>query len=288
MKRIGIFANAQKARAPDAVRRLAAAAEQAGLETVCIGDTRQLLPTAPHCPTVEADPSLDVVMALGGDGTVLAATRFLAGADVPVLGINLGSLGFLASVPEPDLEEAVACLAADDFAISTRTMAVCEHLRGDECLARHQALNDLVLGWGTSTRVISLELVVNEAAAASYLCDGMILSTPTGSTGHSLSAGGPILHPETQALLINVICPHTLSTRPLVLPDTSTIAVTLLDIPEEKNLLLSVDGQQGESFLKGDRLVVKKHPTGLKFIELPGYSYFKVLQQKLHWRGKNV
>ncbi|MBU0677389.1 MAG: NAD(+)/NADH kinase [Verrucomicrobia bacterium] len=145
-----------------------------------------------------------------------------------------------------------------------------------------------MIGWGSSSRVLTLGLSINDEIVTSYICDGLMISTPTGSTGHSLSAGGPILHPQTPAFIINVICPHTLSTRPLVVPDDSTITIHVMDMAKDKKVILAVDGQEEQPFEEGDKLVVKKTSQGVRFIHLPGYSYFEVLRHKLHWRGSNV
>jgi len=290
MKTIGIAANCAKPRAGEVLARLAAAAARHGLTLVVPeGD-----PVARHLPGARALPaavlpaSVDGLMALGGDGTLLAAVRALHNADVPIVGVNLGSLGFLTTVVETHLEEAVQALAEDSYTLSTRTMACCERLREGQPTAQYTALNDIVLGWGHSARVGHLGLAVNNEEVTAYMCDGLIVATPTGSTGHSLSAGGPILHPETEAFLLNVICPHALSARPMVIPDRRTVDVALVEVPEGKNLLLSVDGQQIETLHPGDRLTVRRHPSGVRFVHPPGYQYFHVLRQKLHWRGSSI
>jgi NAD+ kinase len=169
---------------------------------------------------------------------------------------------------------------------STRSIAECEVASGDSAAGAYRALNDVVLAWGASSRLATLTLAIDGEVVTTYACDGLVVSTPTGSTGHSLSAGGPILHPETPAFVVSVICPHALSHRPLVIPDHAVMTVELTACP--KQLLLSVDGQEEVSVSQGDRLEVRKSEKGVRFIHPPEYSYFSVLRQKLGWRGSSV
>lgn len=286
MKRIGVLANVRKPDAAAVLKRLAARARSLGLELVTCDGTGRLLRGAARVPESSFCGRIDVLMALGGDGTVLRAVRVLAGADTPVIGVNLGSLGFLTSVTEQDLERALKVLKAGDFTTSVRTVIDCSLRRGRRNVGRFRALNDAVVGWGLSSRVSTLELSIDGERVASYACDGLIVSTPTGSTGHSLSAGGPILHPETPCFVVSPICPHTLSNRALVVSDRSVIAVRV--VRAMKELLLSVDGQEEMPVRQGDVLEVRRSLRSVRFIHLPGYSYFSVLSQKLHWRGSNV
>jgi NAD+ kinase len=212
--------------------------------------------------------------------------RALNGADKPVLGVNLGSLGFLTSVTEEELDRALDVLQKGSFTTSVRSIADCRLIRGSKELGRYRALNDAVIGWGTSSRVNTLALDVDEEQVASYACDGLIVSTPTGSTGHSLSAGGPILTPDSPCFVVSPICPHTLSNRPLVVSDQRTITVHVAKALGR--LVLSVDGQEELAIEQGDRLEVRRSPQSVRFVHLPGYSYFSVLRQKLLWRGSSV
>jgi len=228
---------------------------------------------------------VDAIMAVGGDGTMLRVVRALEGRDVPVIGLNIGALGFLTSVAEKDLDRAFECLRDDKYEVSLRAIVECELFRGGARLAAYRGLNEVVVS-SVSSRIVDLELEIDGAHVTSYACDDLIIATPTGSTGHSLSAGGPILSPETGALLISLICPHTLSSRPLVIPDSSTIRVTVVEAGEK--VLLSVDGQVGQPMEAGDRVVVRRSGQGVRFLHLPGHSFFAVLRQKLHWSGSSV
>lgn len=286
MKNIGVIANTGKPRAPEVLSRVAARCRDLDLRIVTCDDSSELLPRAERLPPAEFLECIDVLMACGGDGTMLRSVRLLGRHDVPVLGVNLGSLGFMTSVPEEEAERALEVLREGSYTTSRRTLAHAQLLRAGDCVAEYDALNDLVIGWGASSRVITLTVELDGVEVTAYKCDGLILSTPTGSTGHSLSAGGPILHPETPAFVISLMCPHTLSSRPLVLPDDGTIVVKVSSA--DKTLLLAVDGQEGHALEEGDRLEVKRSPAGVRFIHLPGHNYFSVLRQKLGWRGSHV
>ena len=286
MKRIGVVANCGKTQAADILARLAEHARSLGLTVLATGDTADLLPGARRLTPARLAAEAEAVLVLGGDGTLLSAARLLGERPPPLLGVNLGNLGFLTSVPQGDLERALAALAGNTYSISRRALLAARLLRGRRAGAPLLALNDIVLGWGRSSRINTLGVSVNGDPVTSYRCDGLIVSTPTGSTGHSLSAGGPIVLPDTPAILLNVICPHTLSTRPLVLPDTSRIAVVVEDSPS--GLLLSVDGQEESPLRKGDRLEIRKAPRAVRLVHLPGHSHFALLRQKLHWRGSSM
>ncbi|OGV70762.1 MAG: hypothetical protein A2283_19295 [Lentisphaerae bacterium RIFOXYA12_FULL_48_11] len=229
---------------------------------------------------------VDAVMALGGDGTMLRAVRMLEGRDIPVIGLNLGALGFLTSVVEDELDRALKCLISGKYETSSRAMADAVVERRGKIVLTQRALNDVVVSCGPSKRVVVLGLAIDGDKVTSYVCDGLIVSTPTGSTGHSLSAGGPILTPETQAFVVSLICPHTLSSRPLVVPDRSEIVVSIEDVSGK--IRFSIDGQISENLHEGDKVKITRSAVSVRFIHLPGHSYFSVLRKKLHWSGSNV
>ena len=285
MKKIGVFANCRKPEAVEILKRLAAKASELGVQLVTCNEVGRLLARSVRVSNRSFAQKIDVLMALGGDGTMLRAVRALQGRDIPVLGVNLGSLGFMTSVTQDALERAMEVLVKGNFSTSTRTIAECRLLRRGKKIGDYRALNDIAIGWGNTSRVVTLELSIDGEPVTSYVCDGMIVSTPTGSTGHSLSAGGPILHPETPVFVINLICPHTLSNRPVVISDRSVVSVRVVETT--KKLLLSVDGQEEQSIAAGDQLEIRRSVKGVRFIHLPGYSYFSVLRQKLHWRGSS-
>lgn len=286
MKTVGVFANLAKERAPDVLALLANVAEKVGLEVMADVPTADLL----GCEGVDSVEELflrvDAVIALGGDGTMLRVARSLAGHDKPIMGVNIGALGFLTSIAEEELECAMGCLARDEFEVDATAVAEAIVERDGTELARYRALNEVVVSRGVSMRVATLDLAIDGEALTSYVCDGVIVSTPVGSTGHSLSAGGPILVPATPAFVVTPICAHTLSSRPLVVPDRSEIVITISGAADD--LVLSVDGQDGQPLSVADRVSVRRSKEDVKLIHLPGHSYFSVLRQKLGWRGSSV
>jgi NAD+ kinase len=283
MKTIGVLANCRKPGAPAMLKRLAVRAAALGMKLVACDETARAVPGVKRVSAKSFARQIDVLLAMGGDGTMLKAVRLLGGSDKPVLGVNLGSLGFLTSVTEERLEKALDVLRKGSYTVSKRTMLECRLFHGTRPVGSYRALNDVVIGWGVSSRVITLEVSVDREPVASYVCDGLIVSTPTGSTGHSLSASGPIVHPASPCLVISLICPHTLSSRPLVIPDSSRISIELTRGTDHSRM--SVDGQVSQGLKPGDRIEFRRSARTVRFIHLPGYSYCSVLRQKLHWRG---
>ncbi|MEI6516609.1 MAG: NAD(+)/NADH kinase [bacterium] len=284
MKLLGVIANCAKDRAPSVLVRLRRKAESLGLTLLPDTATAGLMGLNSRATPFDVVQQADTVMVLGGDGSMLRAARELEGRDVPVIGVNLGSLGFMTSVTENDLERALDCLVADNFTTSLRMMLDCVTVRDGKRVGSYRALNDVVVLCGS--RAGTLRMTVEREQVGDFICDGLIVSTPTGSTGHSLSAGGPVLMPTSPAVVATLICPHTLSTRPLVLPADSAIDVTVVERVVDARL--SVDGQVGQTLEIGDGVKITRSPHGVRFIHLPGYSYFSVMRQKLHWRGSNV
>jgi NAD+ kinase len=285
MKKAGVIANPKRPHAADVFERLERKAKSLGIALFADEQTAAHLPSAATLEFDQFAKTVDVLLALGGDGTVLFCARVLNGANVPVLGINLGSLGFLTGVGENQLETALAALAAGQCKRDVRTVADCTVLRGGKPAATCRILNDTVIGFGGSSHIVTLRLSVNGETISSFACDGMIVATPTGSTGHFLSSGGPIIQPGAGVFGISVICPHTLSNRPLALPDSSVIEIAVQHT--HKKLVLSADGQDVEELGEGDTVRFTRSAKPVTFLHLPGYSYFSVLSQKLHWRGSN-
>ncbi|MCF7849303.1 MAG: NAD(+)/NADH kinase [Kiritimatiellales bacterium] len=286
MKKIGVIVNIKRARAENVLAEFGRQARERGFTLFAEDEATGGLLGAELLPIEKFASKTDVVLAMGGDGTVLYSARALHGADVPIMGINLGSLGFLTSVSDQEISRALDALASGNYKISERVVADCGIFQNGGRFGREQALNDVVLGWGASSRIVTLQLSIDGEPIGSFMCDGMIISTPTGSTGHALSAGGPILHPGVGAFGINVICPHTLSSRPLVVPDSSRIEVVVANAAKE--LILSIDGQDEYSIEEGTRIEIRKSPAGVKFLQFEGHSYFSILSKKLHWRGSSL
>ncbi len=290
MQKLGVIVNTQKPRAAAVLERLASLAAETGIILQLAHDSHSLLA---GLEPVESDADLmdtDAVMALGGDGTILATVRRLAltGKSLPpLLGLNIGSLGFMTSLTESDMRAALQCMREDNFQISERSLVSCEVTRGGtSVLGRHQGLNDVVVRNAATSRVVMLEVSIDGSLVTTYVCDGVIVSTPTGSTGYSLSADGPIVLPQTSVFVISVICPHTLSSRPLVVPDQSTVRIKVGG--HEAGLRISIDGQDEHGLDVGDVVTIRRAAQRIRLLQLPEHDYFAVLRQKLGWSGSAV
>jgi NAD+ kinase len=223
----------------------------------------------------------DLLLVLGGDGTLLAAARVAAQRGIPILPINMGSLGFLTSFTLEEMFPALEETLAGRSSLSERIMLCAELHRAGQVIDGQRVLNEAVINKGALARMIELELKIDGAFVCRYRADGLIVATPTGSTAYSLSAGGPIVHPSVESLIITPICPHTLSDRPLVLRDSSSIEVSLSG--DAESVFLTLDGQKGIPMQSGDRLRIVRAPERLKLIQPPRKSYFDILRSKLKW-----
>lgn len=232
--------------------------------------------------TPEVCAQLDLLLTLGGDGTLLRGARLVMMSGVPVLGINLGHLGFLTSAPRDEVETALAHWLAGEFEIDER-MALAVYAEGEDGVSGklHLALNDAVLHKGGAARVIRLSMSAVRDVVGSYSADGIILATPTGSTAYSLSAGGPIVSPTVNCIIATPICPHTLGVRPLVLPADETVTVEVLSPTEE--LILTIDGQEHERLVPGQKVVARRAEQPVRLVRFPGQTFFSTLRRKLKW-----
>ena len=285
---VGIHANLGKPAAAPVLAELAAAAKRLGVGLRAADPAvAKLAPGCACVAPVRFAKGLGGLLSLGGDGTVLAAVRALDGAPVPILGINLGHLGFLAGMSAYEAPDALGILASGRYETAAYPLLEARLRRGKpaKIVARARALNDIVVGWGVSPRVTEIELGVDGRAATSYVCDGLIVATPVGCTGHALSAGGPILDRTLPAVVVEPICPHTLSNRPLVLPNDRVL--TLRVCGRAKKLVLSVDGRDQGWVEPGDRLEIRKSPHSALFVHRPG-TWFSQLAAKLHWSGSSI
>ena len=231
-----------------------------------------------------APETVQALFTLGGDGTLLRGARWLDGHNVPILGINLGRLGFLTSCSGTDFEDGVRRFARGDF-LSEPRMALesCALDRDGRERCGWRSLNDVVLHKGGFARVVRFTVFVDEEPIGSYSADGLVVSTPTGSTGYSLSAGGPIVVPTVESIVLTPVSPHTLAMRPLVLPPQVEVKVRADDGPEE--LLVTIDGQVGTTFTGGETLVVRRARNPVQIVRFPGTTFFTRLRRKLGWGG---
>jgi len=224
--------------------------------------------------------ALDLVVVLGGDGTLLSAARATAAIDVPLLGVNLGSLGFLTAVPPQSLYPMLEAIVQGQAAVEHRALMQCELLRGDEVRGKYLVFNDAVVNKTTLARLNTYDLYIDKVFVSSYRADGMIMATPTGSTAYSLSAGGPVLMPSVDAFVVTPVAPHALTHRPLVVPASSEIEI-LLRI-EDEVAYLSLDGQPGLDLSDGDRVRCRRSEHEVTLFR-PGSDFFQVLRSKLKW-----
>jgi NAD+ kinase len=278
MKTLGVIANLEKPGVGEALRDVRRLAAGQGLEMVFDPDCAAQLDGVRCLAPAEFPGNVEAALTLGGDGTLLGAVRAMGSRPVPLLGVNLGKLGFLTGITLPQLPEALAALARGDTVSSRRRLMRCE-AGGRSALA----LNDVVLSWGVSSHIAHLEVHVNGAEVTTYTCDGLILASPTGSTGHSLSAGGPVLHPDCDARVISPICPHAMTVRPVVLPGSAEILVRLSH--HSKPLVLACDGQPLGELQPGETVRVSPSDVFVDLLHLAGYHYWNVLREKLHWQG---
>jgi NAD+ kinase len=225
---------------------------------------------------------VDLLIVLGGDGTLLAAARAIGEREVPVLGVNLGTLGFLAETSSDELFEALEEAFAGRLVVAPRMRLQVEVERAGHVVERYLALNDAVIGKSALSRMIDLETRADGAFVTTYHSDGLIVATPTGSSAYSLSAGGPILLPEGESILLTPICPHTLTQRPLVLPDHYRIEILVLDT-RGGDVHLTVDGQVGVELEQGDRVIAARSSHPARLLVSPHRSRFAVMREKLRW-----
>ena len=224
----------------------------------------------------------ELVVVLGGDGTLISVARLFSSCQVPIVGVNLGSLGFLTEITVEQLYPVLEQCLVGSHRITERMMLDVTVTRGDQGISRCQVLNDAVINKGALARIIELEARVNDDFLTTFKADGLIISTPTGSTGYSLSAGGPIVQPLMKCVLITPICPHTLTNRPIVLSYQSVIRITVKSSFDEM-VYLTLDGQVGVELQEGDSIEIKRAETTTALVTSPEKDYFAILRAKLKW-----
>jgi len=225
----------------------------------------------------------DVAMVFGGDGAMLKAARRLGPNSAPLVGVNLGKLGFLTELDKSELDDGTDCILSDNCQVVEQMMIACRVLRAGQEIGRYRALNDVVVSRGAFSRLVAVRLTIDGQHATTYNCDGLIISTPVGSTAHSLSAGGPIVEPDLAAFVVTPISPHTLSNRPLVVPGERRLVMTIE--PGRLPVGLTVDGQVHLELQAGDEVEVCRAEPGLKLAKPGMRNYYTVLREKLGWSG---
>ena len=281
MKHIGIIAK-KRIEALDHIRTVVNHLAGQGCQVLIDKSLPQVddrcLPVQPECMAQQ----VDLIIVFGGDGTLLSVARLEKIEAVPVLAVNLGGLGFLTEISADETLVVLEKVLAGDYALDKRMMLEVTHLKmGDDQGATFQALNDVVVNKGALARMMDLDTYVNDNYLNRFKADGLIICTPTGSTGYSLSAGGPIVYPSLNLFSITPICPHTLTNRPLIISDNSIIRIELMS--ESEGVFITVDGQVGVRMERQDRVIIRKSEKTLSLVKTPFHSYFEILKKKLKW-----
>src|SRR5215510_13687321 len=282
MKRVAIISKRDKPELPGIIGKVTEWLRDHGY-SVTVDSTGK--PFCSFCEVAEREDLTakkpDFVIVLGGDGTLLSTARNVAQAGIPILGVNLGGLGFLTEVKQEEIQQALEAIDAGRCDLSLRSMLHCQLRRGDQCLASYEALNDVVVHQSALARLASVDVRVDSKFVANYKADGLIVSTPTGSTAYSLASGGPILAPDVPGFVITPEASHALTNRPLVVQDTAVIEIRVMVTREQA--YLTIDGQQGLPLEEGDVIECKKSDFKVTLFRFPSRTFFEVLRTKLKW-----
>ena len=287
MKRIGIIAKQNKPEAAPIVKRLVEWLQPRKIEVYIeegMGEGFHPPLVGPHLNSIKRDDiptQVEMIIVLGGDGTLLSVARLVGDHGVPILGVNLGGLGFLTEITLEELYRVLERVVQGDFITDERVVFKAAVIRRGERMAEFTVLNDAVVNKGALARIIDLETTINGEYLTTFKSDGLILSTPTGSTAYNLSAGGPIVHPSLHCIIITPICPHTLTNRPIMIPDDVEIRAILKT--KQQEVILTLDGQQGFTLEFEDVVEVRKAENRILLIKSPYRHYFEVLRKKLKW-----
>jgi NAD+ kinase len=280
--RVGIVAKPDAARAPGVILQLLPWLTSRGHSVVLEKETADLVPSVitDAAGRPELPGQVDLLIILGGDGTLLSMARAVGDLGVPLLGVNLGGLGFLTATTLDEMFPALEAYLGGQMAIEERMLLAARIVRTGQPLGEYAALNDIVITKSAMSRIIDLSVSVEGRYATAYRADGLIISTPTGSTAYSLSAGGPILFPTMDAVVLTPICSHTLTNRPIVVPGTDRIEVTLL---ADQEVMATMDGQVGVGLREGDTVEIRKAAARIRLVRFPQKDFFSVLRTKLKW-----
>lgn len=282
INKVGIISKPRKAEVGELVPPLLAWLRERGIDVLMDRETGALLPGGEKgVPRNEMPEQVDLLIVFGGDGTLLATARTLSRKNVPILAVNLGGLGFLTVITREELYPTLEAVLAGNYQCDRRVRIEAEIIRADEVIASYLALNDVVLNKGAIARILDFDVRADGEFISTFKSDGLIVSTPTGSTAYSLAAGGPILTPSVQALIITPICAHTLTNRPLVLPDTVTIEVLVKS--QRESVYVTVDGQVGVAARSEDVVRIRRAASDVELVQPHGRNYFEILRQKLKW-----
>jgi NAD+ kinase len=281
MKNIGIVAKRNQPKAIALARRLVTWLRRKRRTALLEAEVAKALHLADGVSKQEMMARADLVIVLGGDGTLLSVARHSGTRRVPVLGVNLGGLGFLTDVRPEEIFPALERVFGGQYQLEQRSMLEAAAMRNGKVVQRFQALNDVVINKGALARILDLETSVDGMPICTYKADGLIVATPTGSTAYSLSAGGAIVEPSVGVVLVSPICPHTLTQRPIVLPARSHLRIAVRS-PDE-DVVLTVDGQEGMKLANNDVVEVRPSKNRVLLVRSPTHSFFELLRTKLRW-----
>jgi NAD+ kinase len=283
VKKIGIIANVEKEKSAECTIQLRDWALTKGITVLFeegiagkIGETKGM-------DRRELASLVDLLVVLGGDGTILRTVRFVSEYDIPIVGINLGEFGYLTEVNLNEMFSALELIVKGEYQTEKRMMLDITIYLGTETVRHQSILNDVVITRGNLSRILNLETTVNERYLTTFRADGIIISTPTGSTAYNISAGGPIVFPEQDSFIINPICPFTLTNRPIIVPDS--VEIKVITWTKGQGAILTLDGQVSYTMKSGDSMVIRKSPYVTNLVSSPHRDYMEILRTKLGWGG---
>ena len=279
MKRIGIIAKKGEPAAIKAIKEFIGHVKGRECTFVIEKDIASVLKVEGYTRKMIPKKS-DIVIVFGGDGTLLSVARLIGNSGIPILGVNLGGLGFITELSRDEVRDSIDLVFAEEASYEERIMLLADVYREGKRVIQNNAFNDVVLNKSALSRMFEIDIRINNQYVTTFRADGLIVSTPTGSTGHSLSAGGPILYPTLESFLLTPICPHTLTSRPIVLPDTFVLEAR---IKSGSDVYLTLDGQEGFPLKVNDQVRINKADYKTKFLVLHDRDYFRLLRSKLKW-----
>lgn len=283
IKKIGIVANIEKEKSVECTFRLREWATQQGVDVLLDEEIARKIGESAGLERKKLASRVDLLVVLGGDGTLLRTVRFVSEYDIPIVGVNLGEFGFLTEVNLNEMYSALELILKGEYKTEKRIMLDISLHLGAETIRQESILNDVVITRGNLSRILDLETTVDGRYLTTFRADGIIISTPTGSTAYSLSAGGPIVFPEEDSFIINPICPHTLTNRPIIIPDGVEIRVILWT--KEQGATVTLDGQLSYTMKSGDSMIIKKSRYVTNLVSSPHRDYMEILRTKLGWGG---